>query len=92
MAIVGRVFKLGARKSRQSGFHHRQFADARIIVRQLRVAHLAKAGTPRPFARAHMPTAAGAVQQRLTQPPRKIGIECGNRRKNKRAGFKTDKL
>src|SRR3546814_19535460 len=50
MAIVVVFDKPCVGKSRQSGLHDGQFADARVIVGELRLPHLAEARPPRALA------------------------------------------
>ena len=71
MAIVVVLDKPRVGKSGQSGLYDGQFADSRVIVVQLRLPHLPEARPRLTLAGAHLPAAAGLVQQRLAEPPRK---------------------
>src|SRR3546814_8388665 len=75
MAIVVVFDKPCVGKSRQSGLHDGQFADARVIVGELRLPHLAEARPPRALAGAHLPAATGLVQQRFAKAAREIRSE-----------------
>src|SRR3546814_9276153 len=92
MAIVVVFDKPCVGKSRQSGLHDGQFADARVIVGELRLPHLAEARPPRALAGAHLPAATGLVQQRFAKAAREIAVECGDRGIDEQPGLQLQKL
>ncbi len=90
MAIVVVLDKPCIRKSSQSGLHHRQFADPRVIVGKFGGAYMTKARTPLAFARPHLPAAAGRGEKRIAQIACEGGTERGDRRENHAARFEFD--
>ena len=78
MAVVVRGFKRRVGKSREGGLDHGQFADALVVVGDAGIADLAKARAPLAVGAAHLPAAAGGIEQRLAEVAREKADAASN--------------